>query len=119
MTQVLKIGSEYDSGLFDSDNGTDCKTEKVVDITDECPRANPSNKCILLFTRAKRGPIVQITRPHKGEKYLGTHIHFFIKELEEEMRAPHKHDTFGLWADMLGISKTTLRSIIEAHAPAA
>ncbi len=119
MARELKITKAYNLGLYDSATGESCVTEKVVEITEDCPKANKNDRCVFLYTRAKRGRIVQITRPYKGEKYMGIHIHFFVDELDREMRVAPRDDTFGSWANQLGLEKSALRSLIEAHAPAA
>lgn len=119
MARKLKITREYDTGLYDPDTRASCVVEKVVDVTKDCPRTS-KGKCIFVYTRARRGGrIIQMARPYRGEKYKGRHIHFFIAELESEMRAAPRDDTFGGWASQLGLSKSALRSLIEAHAPAA
>ena len=115
MARELKITKVYKSGLYDSDTSEDCVTRKVVDVTEDCPRASNKDRCIFLYTRAKRGRIVQMARPYKGEKYMGMHIHFFVDELEREMHVRPCDDTFGSWASQLGLSKLALRSLIEEH----
>ena len=77
MATEVQITEEHDPGLFDSDTGRDLIVEKVIDITDDC---RPRKRTILLFTRARRGRIVQVTHPYKGRAYMGSHIHFFIDE---------------------------------------
>ena len=118
MAKTVKINKkDHNSGLYDSATGNDCRTERVVDITKDCPKASEKERAVLLFTRAERGRIVQITRPYEGEVYMGSHIHFFVEELEHEMRAAPRDDTFGSTANQLGLTKSALRSLIEAHVP--
>lgn len=119
MAKLVKINKkEHNSGLYDSDTGKSCEVEKVVDITENCPRAGEKDRAVLLFTRAKRGRIVQITRPYNGEVYMGSHINFFVDELDREMNMAPRDDTFGSTARRLGLTKFSLRSLIMAHAPA-
>lgn len=119
MARELKIKSaEHDPGLYDSATGKNLDAEKVVDITDDCPGANQKRRAVLLFTTAQRGRIVQMARPYPKEVYMGMHIHFFVDELDREMRIAERDDTFGLWAGDLGLSKQELRAVIEKHAPA-
>ncbi len=119
MAKSVKINrKEHNPGLYDSDTGAKCKTEKVVDITEDCPKASRQQRAVLLFTRAKRGRIVQIARHGKGEGYSGVYIHFFVDELGREMRAAPRDDTFGSTANELGLTKLALRELIEAQAPA-
>ena len=119
MAKELKINiAEHDPGLYDSDTGRSLNTEKVVDITDDCPAANRKHRAILLFTTAQRGRIVQMARPYPKEVYMGMHVHFFVDELDSEMRVAERDDTFGLWAKDLGLPKPELRALIEKHAPA-
>ena len=109
---------DRESSLRDSDTGAVCVNEKAVEITEDCPGANEKKRAVLVFTRVKRGSIVQIYRPDKDETYDGKHVHFFVNELEHEMHAPPKFDSFGAWAMELGLTKDALRTLIEAHAPA-
>ncbi len=118
MARELKITQAYKSGLCDSDTTESCVTEKVVDVTEDCPRGSNKDRCIFLYTRSKRGRIIQMARPYEGEEYVGAHIHFFVDELEHEMHVAPRDDTFGSWASQLGFSKPALRSLIEEHAPA-
>jgi hypothetical protein len=108
----------YNSGLYDSATGESCVTEKVVDVTDDCPGANKDSRCVILFTRDRHGRIVQVARPYKGRKYGGVSIHFFVDGLDRVMRNS-RDDTFGRLASNLGLAKTKLYSLIVAHAPAA
>ncbi len=119
MAKNVKINrKEHEPGLYDSRTGDSCKTEKVVDITDDCPKASEKERAVLLFTRAERGRIVQIGRPYEGEVYMGSHVHFFVDELDREMHVAPRDDTFGSTANQLGLTKPVLRKIIEAQAPA-
>lgn len=112
MAKILEITKQHDLGLYDSATGKDCHPEKVVDITDNCPKINKKEAgCILIFTRAVRGRIVQIRND-------GMWIHFFVDELDLEMHAAPRDDTFGSQAAMLGLNKSTLRKLIEENAPA-
>jgi len=119
MAKSIKINrKEHKPGLYDLDTGARCKTEKVVDITEDCPKASEKRRAVLLFTRTKRGRIVQISRPDEGEVYMGPRKHFFVDELDREMRVAPRDDTFGSTANELGLSKVALRKLIEAQAPA-
>lgn len=120
MSKILRIDEkEHNSSLYDITTGKRCVTEKVVDITEDCPEASETERAILLFTRTKRGRIVQISQPYEDEVYMGLHIHFFIDELDHEMFCVvPRDDTFGSTADRLGLTKSQLRSLIEAHVPA-
>jgi hypothetical protein len=114
MAQNVKINKrEHVPGLYDSDTGKSCKTERVVDITEDCPKANSKKRAILLFTRARRGRIVQISRPYDGRVYM-----FFVDELDREMHATPPNNTFRLMAHQLGLTRQELREIIEEQAPA-
>ena len=97
-------------GLYDNATDESLYVLKSVDITKKCP-AVKKGKVVLKFSKAQRGRIVQIDD--------GSRIHFFVEELDKEMKAAPRDDTFGSTAERLGIAKTQLRSIIEQHAPAA
>lgn len=92
--------------LYDSWNGESLKTEQIIDIGSLC-----SEPASLLYTRAQRGRIVQII-------YSATRIHFFIDELDHEMHMPERDDTFGSTAENLGLTKQSLRALIDSNAPA-
>lgn len=119
MARKLKITTAYNSGLYDSDTSAKCVTEKVIDVTEDCPRASNKDRSIFIYTRTKRGRIVQMAFLHKGEKYIDMDIYFFVDELEREMHGAPLDNNFGWWANELGLSKSALRSLIEANAPAA
>lgn len=105
----IEIDSDYDPGLYDSDTGESLVAEKVVDATAACPSGE---RTILLYTRAKRGRIVQIVHPFTGEKYRGSHIHFFVDEL--------RFDPVGLRriARRAGLSAVKALRLIRDNAPA-
>lgn len=117
MAKVIEINEEYKPDLYDSDAGESCVPERVVDITEDCPKASEKERAVLLFTKAKRGRIVQIRRPYENEVCMGSCIHFFVDELDREMRAAPHDDTFGLTAGQLGLTKLQLRTLIETHVP--
>ena len=118
MAREIKITEAHNPHLYDSNTGEVCVTEKVVEVTEDCPEAK-NDKCIFLYTRANRRQIVQITRPYEGEEYMGMNIHFFIDELKRKMRtASRGDDIFGLLANQLGLSRLELCLLIEANAPA-
>lgn len=110
----VQMTKDHDPGLYDSDTGDDLVAERVVDITADCPSGR---RTVLLFTRAKRGRIVQITHPWDGEVYFGSHTHFFVDELGREMSRPEGDDILGLWADLCGLSKADLAQKIVELAP--
>ena len=112
MAKNLKVTKKHNPGIYDSETGKDCVAEKVVNITSDCPGASKQNGCILIFTRAKRGRIVQIRQGCSN-------VHFFVGELDSEMRVAPRDDTFGSRANMLGLDKSALRELIEMHAPSA
>lgn len=110
--QVLGIEKEHDAGLYDSDTGKSLTTQRVIDITDDCPSGE---RTVLLYTSARRGRIVQITFPYPNEVYMGAHTHFFVDELRRSV-AP-RDDTFGLLAKRIGLPRKHLIGMIEKHAP--
>lgn len=118
MAKELKILKVHTTGLYDSDTGRTLKAKKVVNVTDDCPNASKSDRCIFLYCKSKRGRIIQIIRPYKEEKFMGVSIHFFVDELDEEMNRAERDDTFGSWANQLGLTKSELRLLIRTHAPA-
>lgn len=102
----------YKTDRYDSDTDKSLRTLKAVDFTEDCTTGlEKDEKAVLLFTRAKRGRIVVI-------KHGAISIHFFVDELDKEMRCAPRDDTFGSTARMLGLKKTELRKMIEQHTPA-
>lgn len=118
MATILKIEPYQHPGLVDSSTGKTCIVEKIVDVTDLCPEAK-DERCLFLYTRAKRGRIIQMIRPYRGEKFMGMSIHFFIDEITSELSAAPRDDTFGSWSKNLGLTKTALKTLIEVYAPEA
>ena len=108
----------YCAGLYDTVTGKSCVTERVVDVTEDCPGASKKERAIFLYTRDRNGRIIQMSRPYEGEKHMGSHIHFHVDQLEREMTVAPRDDTFGSWATELGLDKMALRRLIETHAPA-
>lgn len=119
MARELAVATEHSVGLYDSTTGESCATEKVVNVTEDCPRASDNNSCIFLYTRAQRDRIIQIFRPYEEDKYRGRRIHFFVDELDAEMNVSPDDDIFGMCTTELGLDKLTLCSLIKTHAPAA
>ena len=110
MAKILKIDPEkHKTDLCDSATNESCITEKVVDITEDCPKRDSARPAILVFTRAKRGVIVQT-------RFAG-HVHFFVDELDQEMDVASDDDTFGSRAEMVGLTKVQLLALIKEHAP--
>lgn len=113
MAKIVEIDdAEHCPGLYDSANGVSLVAERVVDITEDCPTGE---RTVLLYTTAKRGPIVQIAHPYEGRKYVGSHIHFFINELGDKVQP--RDDSFGMTARRAGLTRATFRRLITANAP--
>ena len=118
MAKQLEITKEHYAPLLNPDTNERCVTEKVMDVTEDCPQASKKDRCVFLYTRIKRGRIIHMTRPYEGKEY-GMSIFFFVDELDTEMCATPGNDTFGRWANNLGLTKSELRLLIKTHAPAA
>ncbi len=122
MAKQLRVDEKCEAAtLFDQHTGKNCRIEKLVDVTKDCPRASDENRSVFLYARLSRGGrTVQMIRLFKGDELnMGMFIWFFVDQLEQVMHAVPRDDTFGLWAKELGLSKPELRSLIETHAPAA
>ncbi|MBU1032522.1 MAG: hypothetical protein ABII13_03420 [Patescibacteria group bacterium] len=118
MAKTFKNIAAFRTRVLDSDTRKECLTEKVVDVTEDCPGANEKEPCILVFFRAKRGLYVEITRPWEGEMYVGMHNHFLLSDLADTDKFA-SDDLFGACAEELGLNKLSLRALIETHmAPA-
>lgn len=118
MAKVIEIDQTiHDVGLFDSRTGEACMTEKVIDITDDCPGLI-DEQAILIFTRDSRRRIAQIFCPYPTDPSQGTHIHFSVDQIDREMNVRPEDDTFGSTAHDLGLTKVQLRDLILLHAPA-
>jgi hypothetical protein len=114
MAKELKITSGYKSVVYDNKKWV---TEKVVDVTEDCPNASNEKKCLFLYLRMTDERIIQIRRPYKNHQFSGAHINFRLDQLEAEMRIAQPHNTFALWAEQLGLTGAQLRDLIETHAP--
>lgn len=106
MSKLLTRQS-HDIGLYDSATSRTIKTAKVVDISKDC-RCKGSS--VLVYGKSKRGLICQIVRGC-------ARIHFFVGELAGEMNVSPGNDTFGSWATEMGITKHTLRELMESNKP--
>lgn len=110
MATVVEIDDKVHSpGLYDSANGVSMAAERVVDISEDCPSGE---RTILLYTRAQRGRIVQISHPYDNQPYMGSHIHFFIDEIEPG------DQSFEMTAKRAGIDPTQFFELVERNAPA-
>lgn len=107
MGTEIEITEDHKPGLYDSDTRESLTAEKVVDISDDC-RTN-MERVVLLFTRAKRGRIVQVAYPYPGEAYMGAHIHFFYDE--------PTCDSFAHTAKRLGLTAAGFLRLIKKNAP--
>lgn len=116
MAEEIKITKDHDPGLYDSDTGKSLKALKVVDITEDC--APTGERVVLLFTKAQRGRIVQVTRPYKDRAYIGEHIHFFVDEKVGGCDAGFG-DTFTMTAARCGFSAKAFSELIRKQAPPA
>lgn len=113
MATVVEIDpNEHRPGMYDSDTGVTLEAKKVVDITDDCPSGE---RTILLYTQAKRGLIVQIAHPYDHEKYMGSHIHFFVDEISRPVSA--RDDTFSTTARRAGLGRDQFHRLITLNAP--
>lgn len=74
-----------DMSLFDSDTGKNLETLKEVDVTAEQTRAK---KAVLLYTKAKRGRIVQLQSD-------GIRIHYFLDEIGGQQLMIEDSQRFG------------------------
>jgi len=116
VAKVLEITEEHAVG-----KSPGSVVEKVVEITEDCPFVDSEGgRCVLLFTRAPRGRIVQIYFPYPGEELMGAFIHFFVDSLDLWVnQVEPRDDVFGTQAERIGLSKKGLRALIERHAPPA
>ncbi|MDB5616041.1 hypothetical protein [Tardiphaga sp.] len=111
MPTAIAIDEKVHSpGLYDSANGVSLVAERVVDITDDCPS---SERTMLLYTRAKRGPIVQIVHPYDNQQFMGSAIHFFINEIEPG------DPSFDMTARRAGLDPMDMFKLVERLSPPA
>jgi hypothetical protein len=109
MSKILDAADAGNSiGLYDSATGESLVTRKAVDVTDDCPSGE---RTILLYTQAKRGPIVQICNPYEDEPAkMGMHVHFFIDELDRDNEIG---EVFASHASRLGHSAKSLLKLVR------
>ena len=119
MAKVLRVNKDrHRPGIYDSDTGVSCQTEKIVDITEDCPNIKKNERAILLFTRETAGRIVKIVRADKREISFGTESFFFVENLMHDTQIFRNNFALNYLVELFGITKLQLRSLIEAHVPA-
>lgn len=93
--------TKFTTGMFDSDTNQTLQVQKAVDITEHCFGNKAWKRTVLLYTKAKRGPMVIIVSciSESDDANSGTRIAFFVDELEREFRVRPDDDTFGQHAD--------------------
>lgn len=106
MKTLKHRNKKHDIGLFDSQTGKSLKTIKAVDVTDDLPK---KMNLVLLYTKALRGPIVQLG-------WGGcAHVHYFLNSMDGEL---HRESVLDGIADEAGIPKKRLIDICKEHQPA-
>ena len=120
MAKEITPSREYDSLLYDADTGESCITERIVDITEDCPRIDEGRKALLFFTRVSQGRVVQILHTFSGRKNDGAFVHFFINriELTEDSAETPRRQVFHETAKKFGLTETRLYELIMEHVPA-
>ena len=92
MAKILEITLKHATFVEDLETGKLCRTEKVVDTSEDCPGLKEDRDCLLLFFILCRRPtvqIVQVTPPHNTIR-----INFTIADLDEWMCQPPRTDFF-------------------------
>ena len=89
---------EHSTDLYDSATGKDLKTARAVDVTDELPPG--ADPLVLLYTKAKRGEIVQL-------RMGSARTHYFMDGIRREDSEDSNLNHFALWA------RTTRAHLIE------
>jgi protein tyrosine phosphatase len=122
MAKELDVSTHFEITLFVNKRKYRYQTEKIMDITGDCPKANKENRFLLLYGRTKgKGRFVQLAQYAQRHENEVNNVdeYFFLNNIDEVMEADIRHDYFGLWADKLGLHKWDLLTIIKKHAPAA
>ena len=84
-----------DVGLYDSDTGESLAAEKIVDVTDkQCD----GEQSVLIYTRAKRGRIVQLQQG-------ALRVHYFLDEEGGQRMMREDSKRFG-FDDFVAIART-------------
>ena len=116
--EIKEFGDEYIIPLFDPHTGKQCVTKKVVDVTQECPKASEKYPALLIFTKITQGRFVQIVRRHKGRICPSPKVLLSIDEPEAVLRTSLPREPLSLAAAELGLSRSNLQFLIKVHAPA-
>lgn len=105
----------FKSGLYDSVTGIGCKTEKVVDVSDDFPDRDGSDHVLFLYTRDSRRQIVKIIWWSVDEKQELSWRLFHLNTIGND------DATQGLntEASQLRVSTNDLIRVITANKPAA
>lgn len=114
MARILENTNDYPTGLYDEFTGVDYPTKKVVDITEDCPKASKGIQIILIYTRNVNGPIVQMVRMMNGNDLI-PRICFHTDDIEDMM----DEESYGSYAEKAGLLKQVLCELIKQNAPSA
>ncbi|MCK5511030.1 hypothetical protein KAI65_05860 [Candidatus Parcubacteria bacterium] len=112
MATDLEITSEYAYGSKG--------IERVIDVTEDCPKATKKRRCIFIYIRDKDGLMIDITRPYEGKKYKGCHVGFRINKLYGLIEDFTNFDSCKLFdscAMDLGLNAFELSVLIEKYIP--
>lgn len=95
---ILLKAKDQSTDLYDSDTGKKLKTLKAVDVSDELPPSE--SPLVLLYTRAVKGPIVQLV-------HGCSRVHYFLPHLPYQDREDSALSNFAHY------TKTTRAHLIE------
>jgi hypothetical protein len=98
----------YDSGSLNTESVT---AEKVIDVTDICPKAK---KVVIKYAKVTRGRIAQICNWYEAEKDFGSTLHYHINEMTVSDLA--NDEVFRRTAEGMGAIPPILASVIFKNA---
>ena len=117
MAKILEITQKYEINIFDYTSATDCKSEKVVDITEDLHGVdNNIFQFVLIFSRTPTRRIVKVCRFSELETFEDVKSFFSIDKFQEQI------DVISLSAEKFSerceISALLLYELIRQHTPA-
>lgn len=119
MAKNMVVRNSYTFGMFDPRKRRPYEIWSIVDVTEDCPGASESNRCVFCYAYTEQlGWTVQITQPYTGPKHMGKFRHFFpVEDLENKLRDVLLSSAFRNCARRLGLSQSELSDLIMAHRP--
>lgn len=112
--KILELKKNKEMGLYDnrSKDQNSVVAEKVIDVTDICPK---SDQCVIKYASVTRGMLAQIQDRYEKDKDIGMTVHYHINEMTVVELA--NDEVFERQAVMMGSHPMELAKIIFDNQP--